>query len=76
MKFRVLLETYFLRGDLERQIGAFVEHCNYHRCHESLDNLTSANVYHERGAKTLKRSEEIKKQTIRKRRLQQQAAAA
>ena len=76
MKNRVLLENYFLPGDLERQIGAFVDHYNNHRYHESLDNLTPADVYHGRGAKTLKMREEIKKQTIRKRWLQHQAAAA
>ena len=76
MKNRVLLENYFLPGDLECQIGAFVDHYNNHRYHESLDNLTPADVYHGRGAKILKMREEIKKQTIRKRRLQHQAAAA
>ncbi|NRP26391.1 hypothetical protein XMM379_003107 [Aliiroseovarius sp. xm-m-379] len=76
MKNRVPLENYFLPGDLERQIGAFVEHYNNHRYHESLANLTPADVYLGRGAKILKMREEIKKQTIRKRRLQHQVAAA
>ena len=76
MKNRVLLENYFLPGDLERQIGAFVDHYNNRRYHESLSNLTPADVYHGRGAKILKMREEIKKQTIRKRRLQHQTAAA
>ena len=57
-------------------ICAYVEHYNNHRYHESLTNLTPADVYHGRGAKILKMREEIKKQTIRKRRLQHQAAAA
>lgn len=76
MKNRVLLENYFLPGDLERQIGAFVDYYNNRRYHESLGNLTPADVYHGRGAKILKMREEIKKQTIRKRRLQHQSAAA
>lgn len=76
MKNRVLLENDFLPGDLERQIGAFVDHYNNHRYHESLANLTPADVYHGRGAKILKMREEIKKQTSRKRRVQHQAAAA
>lgn len=76
MKNRVLLENYFLPGDLERQIGAFVDHYNNHRYHESLANLTPADVYHGRGAKILKMRGEIKKQTIRQRKLQHQAAAA
>ena len=76
MKNRVLLENYFLPGDLERRIGAFVDHYNNRRYHESLSNLTPADVYHGRGAKILKRREEIKKQTIRQRRLQHQTTAA
>ena len=76
MKNRVLLENYYLPGDLERQIGAFVDHYNNQRYHESLANLTPADVYHGRGAKILKMREEIKKQTIQNRRLQHQAAAA
>jgi putative transposase len=76
MKNHVLLENYFLPGDLERQIGAFVDHYNNQRYHESLANLTPADVYHGRGAKILKMREEIKKQTFRQRRLQHQAAAA
>jgi putative transposase len=45
MKNRVLLEHYFLPGDLERQIAAFVDHYNNRRYHESLGNLTPADVY-------------------------------
>ena len=76
MKNRVLLENYFLPGDLERQIGAFVERYNNHRYHESLNNLTPADVFPGRGAKILKMREEIKKKTIQKRRLQHQSTAA
>ncbi len=76
MKKRVLLENYFLPGDLERQIGAFVEYYNNCRYHESLGNLTPADVYYGRGAKILKMREEVKKQTIQKRRLQHQSAVA
>ena len=76
MKNRVLLENYYLPGDLERQIEAFVEHYNNHRYHESLGNLTPADVYHGRGAQILSMRKEIKKQTIRQRRLQHDSAAA
>ena len=34
MKNRILLENYFLPGDLEAQIAAFVEHYNHRRYHE------------------------------------------
>jgi len=34
LKNRILLENYFLPGDLERQIEEFVEHYNHQRYHE------------------------------------------
>ena len=40
LKNRILLEHYYLPGDLERQVAAFVAHYNHARYHESLDNLT------------------------------------
>jgi hypothetical protein len=42
---RILLENYYLPGDLEQQIGVFVDHYNNHRYHESLNNVTPADVY-------------------------------
>ncbi len=76
MKNRILLENYFLPGDLEQQIGAFVDYYNNRRYHESLGNLTRSDVYHDRGAKILEIREEIKQQTNQKRRLQHQYAVA
>jgi transposase InsO family protein len=49
LKNRILLENYYLPGDLEAQIGRFVEHYNHRRHHESLKNLTPAYVYSGRG---------------------------
>ena len=40
LKNRILLEHYFLPGDLEAQIEAFVDHYNHQRYHESLNNVT------------------------------------
>ena len=40
LKNRILLENYFLPGDLETQIAAFVDDYNHRRYHESIDNLT------------------------------------
>ena len=45
LKNRILLENYFLPGDLEAQIEAFVDHYNHQRYHESLNNITPADVY-------------------------------
>ena len=36
LKNRILLENYYLPGDLEAQIARFVEHYNHRRYHESL----------------------------------------
>jgi transposase InsO family protein len=49
LKNRILLENYYLPGDLEAEIGAFITHYNHLRYHESLGNLTPADVYFERG---------------------------
>ena len=64
MKNQVLLEHYYLPGDLERRIGKFVEYYNHERYHESLDNLTPADVFYGRGQKVLNKREKIKIQTM------------
>jgi putative transposase len=76
LKNRILLENYYLPGDLEAQIAAFVAHYNHQRCHESLGNLTPADVYLGRGPAILLERERIKRETIRRRRLQHQTRAA
>jgi len=76
LKNRILLEHYFLPGDLERRIAAFVDHYNHHRYHESLNNLTPADVYLGRGSSILQRREAIKRRTIEQRRLLHHQAAA
>ena len=76
LKNRILLDNYYLRGDLEAQIARFVEHYNYRRYHESLQNLTPADVYFGRGQTILLERERIKRDTIKLRRLQHQLKAA
>lgn len=63
-------------GDLRNQITAFVDHYNHQRYHESLKNLTPADVYFGRGQSILNRRERIKQQTIQHRRLQYRKAVA
>ncbi len=76
LKNRILLENYYLPGDLEAQVAAFVEHYNHRRAHESLQNLTPADVYLGRSTTILRARADIKRKTIQNRRLlhQQQAA--
>ncbi len=76
LKNRILQENYYLPGDLRQQIDAFVEHCNYHRYHESLQNLTPADVYFGRSQTVLKQREWIKQKTIETRRLLHRKSAA
>ena len=76
LKNRILLENYYLPGALEAQVGAFVEHYNQARAHESLSNLTPADVYFGRGEAILRERERIKRQTLTRRRLLHHAKAA
>jgi transposase InsO family protein len=76
LKNRILLENYFFPGDLEAQIAAFVDDYNCCRYHESIDNLTPADVYFGRGSSILAERERIKRQTIANRRLQHRLRAA
>ena len=76
LKNRILLDNYYLPGDLERQIGAFVEHYNHVRYHESIDNLTPADVYFGRADAIIAERQHIKRATIANRRLQHRLQAA
>ncbi len=76
LKNRILLENYYFPSDLEAKIAAFIKHYNQRRYHESLGNLTPADVYFGRGQKILVQRERIKRITIQNRRLQHQLTAA
>ena len=66
----------FLPGDLKRQISGFVDYYNNRRYHESLGNVTPADVYFGRDQQILKQREEIKRKTMLKRRLRHQTKNA
>jgi putative transposase len=76
LKNRILLENYYLPGDLEAQITAFIDHYNHRRYHESLENVTPADVYFGRSQKILLERARIKRNTITQRRLLHQKIAA
>ena len=67
LKNRVLLENYYLPVDLERQIGAFVDYYNNERYHESLNNVTPADVYFGRQYEVLTERSKIKRRTMERR---------
>ena len=76
MKNQILLENYYLPGQLEQRLAEFVDYYNLRRYHESLDNLTPADVYFGRAQAILTRRENIKLKTIElRRRLHHQSAA-
>ena len=76
LKNRLLLEHYYLPGELEARLAEFVSFYNHRRYHESLGNLTPADSYFGRGPAILARRQTIKHQTIElRRRLHQQAVA-
>ena len=70
MKNIVNLQNYFLPTELEVEIASFVSYYNHQRYHESLDNLTPADVYFGRAKEVLTKRDQIKKQTLQQRRLQ------
>jgi len=76
LKNRIMLENYYLPGDLEAQVEAFVEHYNHQRYHESLKNVTPADAYFGRAQAILKQRERIKQQTLKQRRLLHRKLAA
>ena len=75
MKNVVKLEHYYSPWALERAIGRFVEHYNYRRYHESLQNVTPADVYYGRQVTILSRRDRIKRKTMQQRKRQNLRAA-
>ena len=76
LKNRILLEHAYLPGELEGRIAAFVVHYRHTRAHESLGNLTSADVYLGHGEDILRERVRIKRKTPTDRRLRHHAQAA
>ena len=75
LKSQILLENCYLPGDLRNAVADFVEHYNHRRYHESLNNLTPADIYFGCGQAILDRREEVKRKTIEQRRKQHFKAA-
>ena len=70
MKNVVKLQNYYYPGDLEQEINRFVEYYNYQRYHESLNNLTPADVYYGRSRDILTRRDMTKHNTMKLRKQQ------
>jgi putative transposase len=76
LKNVVKLENYYSPEELERAVESFVEHYNYHRYHEAIDNLTPAQKYYHQATKILQQRKVIKEKTLKKRRELHQKAVA
>jgi transposase InsO family protein len=68
MKSIVKLNTFFFPWELEQAIADFVAYYNHERYHESLDNVTPADVFFGRQEEVLTQRELIKQQTLLERR--------
>jgi putative transposase len=68
MKNVVKLDNYYNPDELINAIEQFVYYYNYERYHESLNNLTPADVFFGRASKILENRQIIKQNTIVKRR--------
>ena len=64
MKNQILLENYYLPGELKAALQKFVDYYNHERYHESLKNLTPADVFYGRGQEILDQREKIKLATL------------
>jgi transposase InsO family protein len=76
MKNVVKLNHYYAPGELEQAVGDFVEYYNNDRFHESLDNVTPADVYFGRRLEILTERDLIKAETMEHRRRENAALAA
>ena len=72
MKNIVKLENYFYPDDLRAKLESFVNYYNNKKYHESLKNVTPADVYFDRDTELLSRRNEIKAKTIKERRKKNQ----
>ncbi len=66
MKNVIKLDNYYSPEDLVTAIKAFVRHYNYQRYHESLANLTPADVYYGKDKEKLKKRAKTKKNSSEK----------
>ena len=68
MKNVVKLEHYYSPGQLKQRLAKFVNYYNNHRYHESIQNVTPADVYFGRDKQILKKRNIMKQKTMHKRR--------
>ena len=72
----LLLDNYYSPDDLKAEIAAFVNYYNHERYHESLKNVTPADVYTGRAVKIIQRRDQIKERTLKLRKRNYKKAIA
>ena len=70
MKNVVKLQNYYTPEELEQAIAEWVVYYNNQRFHESLKNVTPADVYFGREKEIIEKRNELKEQTLALRRQQ------
>ena len=68
MKNQILLNHYYLPRELQEHLQRFIRYYNHERYHESLDNLTPADVFYGRDQDILEQRQQIKHNTMSMRR--------
>ncbi len=68
MKNQILLNHYYLPSELEEHLQRFITYYNHERYHESLNNLTPADVFYGHDQEILEHREQIKLNTMIQRR--------
>ena len=68
MKNIIKLQNYYLPWDLESENNSFGKYYNHECVHESLDNMTPADVYHGRARQIKMMRNIVKEQTLLQRR--------
>ena len=68
MKNIIKLQNYYFPWELEGEINSFVEYYNHERVHESLNNMTPADVYYGRAREIQTMRNMVMKQTLQQRR--------
>ncbi len=68
MKNQILFNHYYLPSELQEHLQWFITYYNHERYHESLNNLTPANVFYGRDQEILEQRKLIKENTMSMRR--------
>ena len=70
MKNVIKLQNYYSPSELEQAIAEWLEYYNNQRYHESLENVTPADVYYGREKEIIKKRNKLKEQSLALRRQQ------